>query len=194
MRLPSPAPVSLACPPPSRALGVAFVLAACAVLGAGAGGVALLSAHRPVPGVRPGPMLLAPMVGVIDTCILADRGSKPTAATLPADLQARCSGSEGSAAALVESTLQDLEPAASPSGQGAPWPLGYTLPVPLLQLFERDAAGSGWRIDQEAVDRVARTVQGTARPLVLYLFSTHFETGAALEKELAADPATDAAL
>ena len=189
MRLPSPAPVSLACPPPSRALGVAFVLAACAVLGAGAGGVALLSAHRPVPGVRPGPMLLAPMVGVIDTCILADRGSKPTAATLPADLQARCSGSEGSAAALVESTLQDLEPAASPSGQGAPWPLGYTLPVPLLQLFERDAAGTGWRIDQEAVDRVARTVQGTARPLVLYLFSTHFETGAALEKELAADPA-----
>ena len=168
---------------------MALVLAACTVLAAGAGGVALLSAHQPAPVLRSGPLLLAPMVGVIDTCMLADRGSKLAAAALPADLQARCSGPEGSAAALVESTLQDLEaPGAAPATK-APYPLGYTLPVPLLQLFERDAAGTGWRIDQEAVDRVARTVRDTARPLVLYLFSTHFETGAALEKELAADPA-----
>ena len=176
-------------PPASRALGVALVLAACAVLGAGAGGVALLSAHRTAPGVRSGAMLLAPMVGVIDTCVLADRRDNPAAATLPADLQARCSGPEGSAAALVESTLQALEAPAALPGQGALYPLGYTLPVPLLQLFERDPANSGWRIDQEAVDRVARTVRDTARPLVLYLFSTHFETGAALEKELVTDPA-----
>ncbi len=190
MSLPSTAAALPTAPTASRALGVALVLAACTALAAGAGGVALLSAHQPTPVLRSGPLLLAPMVGVIDTCMLADRGGKlAAAAALPADLQARCSGPEGSAAALVESTLRDLEPAAPPSGQGAPWQLGYTLPVPLLQLFERDAAGTGWRIDQEAVDRVARTVRDTARPLVLYLFSTHFETGAALEKELAADPA-----
>ena len=54
----------------------------------------------------------------------------------------------------------------------------------LLQLFERSPE-NGWRIDQEVVNRVARTV----RPLVLYLFSIHFETGAALEREQATDPA-----
>lgn len=189
MRLHSSDPAFKAAPPASPALGVAIVLAACAVLGAGAGGVALLSAHRSAMVVHSGPMLLAPMLGVIDTCVLADRDSSPGVPPLPADLQARCSGPEGSAAALVESTLQDLEASAAAPGQSTPYPLGYTLPVPLLQLFQREPAHNGWRIDQQAVDRVARTVRDTARPLVLYLFSTHFETGAALEKELATDPA-----
>ena len=165
----------------------AIVLAACAALGAGAGGVALLSAHRPATLAKNAPMLLVPMVGVIDTCVLADRDNN-RAMSLPPDLRARCSGSEGSAAALVESTLQDMEAPGAASGKSTTYPLGYTLPVPLLQLFERDP-NNGWRIDHEAVDRVARTVRDTARPLVLYLFSTHFETGAALEKELATDPA-----
>ncbi len=166
-----------------------MLLAACAVLAAGAVGMVLLSAHRPAVGMRSGPMLLAPMVGVIDTCVLAARGSNTGVPPLPADLQVRCSGPEGSAAALVESTLRDLEAPGAVPGRSAPYPLGYTLPVPLLQLFQRDPAHKGWRIDQQAVDRVARTVRDTARPLVLYLFSTHFETGAALEKELATDPA-----
>ena len=172
----------------ATATAVAIALAACAVLGAGWGGVALLSVHRPATLTPAGPMLLAPMVGVIDTCVLADRDSQ-RAASLPPGLRARCSGPEGSAAALVESTLQELEAPGAAPGQRTPYPLGYTLPVPLLQLFERNPDDNGWQIDQQAVERVARTVQGTARPLVLYLFSTHFETGAALEKELATDPA-----
>ena len=183
----SPAPAAAAnTTATSTATAVAIALAACAVLGAGVGGVALLSAHRPAALAQAGPMLLAPMVGVIDTCVLADRDNQ-RAASLPPGLRARCSGPEGSAAALVESTLQELEAPGAAPGQSAPYPLGYTLPVPLLQLFERGPDGD-WRIDQQAVGRVARTVQGTARPLVLYLFSTHFETGAALEKELATDP------
>ena len=186
-----PSTSSAAAPSPFTA--VAIALAACAVLGAGAGGVSLLSAHRPAALTKNAPMLLAPMVGVIDTCVLADRGSQ-RAVRLPPTLQERCSGPEGSAAALVESTLLDLQapaaavPGAAP-GQRMPYPLGYTLPVPLLQLFERNPDDNGWRIDQEAVERVARTVRDTARPLVLYLFSTPFETGAALETELATDPA-----
>ena len=97
----------------STATAVAIALTVFAVLGAGAYGVALLSAHRPaaLAQLRAGSMLLASMVGVIDTCVLADRGST----RLPADLQARCSGPEVSAVALMEYTLQDFEaPGAAP--------------------------------------------------------------------------------
>ena len=65
MRLHSSDPAFKAAPPASPALGVAIVLAACAVLGAGAGGVALLSAHRSAMVVHSGPMLLAPMLAFV---------------------------------------------------------------------------------------------------------------------------------
>lgn len=127
-------------------------------------------------------MLLAPMIAVIDPCILsqagkaADRGQK--------DLNPTCTGPEGSAAELVESTLSALAPGGTPS---SPYVLGYTLPVPLLQLFRPDAGG--WSIDHDRVARVVRTVQGTNRPLILYLFATHFAADAPIEAALATNPA-----
>ena len=126
-------------------------------------------------------MLLAPMIGVIDTCVLEQEGAL---SKNPADLQAACAGPNGSAAALVESTLSQLQPGKSAT---ATYPLGYTLPVPLLQLFRR--AREGWAIDSQIVDRLVRTVRDTERPLILYLFSTHFATDAPLEKVLAQNPA-----
>ena len=124
-------------------------------------------------------MLLAPMIGVIDRCVMA----RPPLQDLP-DMQAACVGPNGSAAALVESTLAALQ---LPGSASSPYPLGYTLPVPLLQLFRSSA--HGWVIDHEVVGQLVRTVRDTNRPLILYLFSTHFATDAPLEKALAADPA-----
>lgn len=127
-------------------------------------------------------MLLAPMIGVIDACVAAPAGSTPPGME---DLARSCTGPEGSAAALVESTLSALQPRGSAAG---PYPLGYTLPVPLLQLFRQGGDG-GWTLDSDLVGRLVRTVRDTDRPLILYLFSTHFSTGAPLEKALAGNPA-----
>lgn len=124
-------------------------------------------------------MLLAPMIGIQEPCIWATPA-------LPGfeDLQAQCSGDQGSAAALVESTLQPLQPAAA---AGIPVELGYTLPVPLLKLFRQEAGGE-WKIDTEVVNRLVRTLRDSPRPAILYLFSTHFSSQAPIETALAADP------
>lgn len=152
--------------------------AACLALAAGGLGLAL---HPQWPQAAAGtPLWLAPMVGIVEPCLLAPR--VPTA-DLP-DWQQGCTGPDGSAAALLNATLAPLD---GPPGAHA---VGYTLPVPLLTLFERSSdSPDGWAIRREAVARLARTVRDTDRPLVLYLFSTHFGSGAPLETALAGDAA-----
>lgn len=46
--------------------------------------------------------------------------------------------------------------------------LGYTLKVPLLAFLKPQ--GQGWQVDQQALERVVRTVRDNPRPLLLYLF------------------------
>lgn len=155
-------------------------LSAVAVLAAGGGGVHLLHRVEAVQSQPARPLLLAPMLGVLDTCVLLPAGGA-------SDLAQRCTRPGGSAAALVEATVAPLEPPKSQEGGApAPYRLGYTLQAPLLQLFR--AQGNAWEIDPERVDRLVRTVQGNARPVVLYLFSTHFPVDAPLEQILARDP------
>lgn len=128
------------------------------------------------------PLLLAPAIGGLNPCLDV---AAPTPGAPPPD--AACAGTQGSAAGQVESILSALGPRQSPDGR---LQVGYTLVVPLLNLFRPDAAAAGgWRIDDEAVQRVARTVQGVDRPVVLYLFSSHFSEGAPIEPVLAGDPA-----
>ena len=161
---------------------------ACALLAAGAFGVHGVRTHtaNPIATKHPlSPLLLAPLVGVNDSCIEQPEGSPPSPASdAPEGLAAACGGAQGSAAALMESTLAQLAPAGTAA---APYTLGYTLAVPLLALFKQ--APDGWEIDRERVARVARTVAQSSRPVVLYLFSTHFSTGSKLEEALASDPA-----
>ncbi|WP_326534112.1 hypothetical protein [Pseudorhodoferax sp.] len=163
-----------------RRLLIATWAAAAGVLAAGAGGLALWRGLPPAPARASGPMLIAPMVGAIEPCIRATDGAGDA-------LAASCAGPDGSAAALLESTLHALEPA----GAAPTYPVGYTLPVPLLGLFQPE--GQGWAIDQRQVDRLARTVRDSQRPLILYLFSTHFAAQTPIEAELARDPANLAA-
>lgn len=151
-------------------------LAASGVITAGACGAARLLNHDPHIALMSRPMLVAPMVGVSDTCLLLpDRAPE-------SPMKQACTGPNGSAAALLESTLRRLD---------APWlksySLGYTLPVPLMQLFRQE--GSSWIVDPERTRRVARTIRDSNRPVILYLFSTHFSSDAPLEKFLARDSA-----
>jgi hypothetical protein len=167
-------------PPPGLSLRIGCILAACAALAAGAWGIALAGRHMPEHRLPRGPMLLAPMMGVIEPCIRADAAGTPPGDL--ADLASTCTGPDGSAAALVESTLETLRPH---STAPAPYPLGYTLPVPLLHLFKMDRGA--WVIDHEMIGRLVRTVRDTDRALILYLFSTHFEARAPLEQALSQD-------
>ncbi len=123
-------------------------------------------------------MLLAPMIGVMEPCIDQPPGQPGT----PTSLTQLCAAQQGSAGALVEATLQQLD-----GGQPGRYTLGYTLAVPLLKLFK--PSGSEWVIDQAMVDRLVSTVRDVPRPVVLYLFSTHFETQAPIEAALAEDSA-----
>ena len=120
-------------------------------------------------------LLLLPMIGALDNCILS-RGMASNIET--------CGGDTDSAAGLIDGTLDSLGPSTSADGR---YELGYTLNVPLLRLFTLSADGR-WMIDDAAAKRVANTIHRSARSMVLYLFSTHFAVGGALEKQLGADP------
>lgn len=126
--------------------------------------------------VRDQRLVLAPMIGALGNCLLS-RGDAPNIAS--------CGGLPDSAARVIESTLDTLGPRISPDGK---YELGYTLNVPLLRMFHQDVSGR-WVVDQKAARRVANTIRQSDRPLVLYLFSTHFGVGGPLEAELARDAA-----
>jgi hypothetical protein len=128
---------------------------------------------------RPAPMLIAPILEGADFCDLGADAQPPRS---KADFVAECREAGRSAAGLFESTLSALGPARSPSGR---FEVGYTLPVPLLRLLRRDA--TGWAVDRSAIERIALTVRQTSRPVVIYLFSTHFAADAPIEDELFGD-------
>jgi hypothetical protein len=134
----------------------------------------------------PRPLLIAPMVHGVDLCA-------PAADAAPIgnerELAAYCHDSGRSAAPVIESTLSRLGTQAS--ARGGRLELGYTMPVPLLKLL-RPSDGT-WKLDREAIERLALTVKETDRPVVLHLFSTHFGVGTPLEEQLARDPANLAA-
>lgn len=127
-----------------------------------------LGAHRP--------LLLAPMLSGLDHCLQNTNPEDPKLA-----LPASCLGPNGSAAALVQASLNTLGPE-----QAAGLTLGYSLKAPLLDFLRRD--GSDWLVDKTAVQRLIRTIRDVPRPVVLYLFASHFETHAPIEAELAQDP------
>lgn len=127
-------------------------------------------------------MLLAPMIGIIDTCILLKNSDK----NIDADLFSACTGENGSAAELVESTLSSIHSAHSiENTHKTDYELGYTLHIPLLQLFH--FINGQWEINNIIVSKVIRTICDTSRPVILYFFSTHFSAHAPIEKYLAKD-------
>ncbi|RYH17276.1 MAG: hypothetical protein EON54_27950, partial [Alcaligenaceae bacterium] len=168
-------------PPPSstRITRYALTLCGAGVVCAGALGAAWVERVADSASSMHG-MMIAPMIGVIEPCILV----QPQNSDVPVSLAKRCDGLDGSAGALIDATLQDFSP--TPPAL-ARYPLGYTLPVPLLQLFKKE--GRHWEIDQDMVKRLVHTIRDSRHPLVLYLFSTHFAAHAPIERELVQDDA-----
>lgn len=141
--------------------------------------VAVSAAPGAWAGEPSGTLLIAPILEGVDLCKDDADAAKPRS---KADLASYCLESGRSAAAIFESTLAALGPARSPNGR---FEVGYTLPVPLLRLLRR--AGSGWAVDERAIERIALTVRETNRPVIVYLFSTHFAADAPIEGELFED-------
>lgn len=154
---------------------VAALTTACValLLALGAGGITLWN-------TRAGTLLLAPMIGGLEPCLLGPQVAR--AAVPPAHAKA-CDGPQGSAAAQVEASLAKI---ASPGTEKPGLALGYTLNIPLLKLLVRE--GDAWVVDRTAVERITRTVRDTNRPVVLYFFSNHFGVEAPIEPVLAQDP------
>ena len=115
------------------------------------------------------------MVGGLDDCLQNTPG---------ASLPASCLGPTGSAAPLVEATLARLGEVKSPA-----LTMGYTLKAPLLDFLRAD--GTDWKVDADAVQRLANTIRDVHKPVVLYLFSTHFESGAPAEQAVRGVRAAD---
>lgn len=125
-------------------------------------------------------LLIAPMIGGLDPCIFNQR---ELVRDMPnVQYTKLCIKDAGSPARLVEATLEKITDNKEPHGN---YKLGYTLYVPLLRLF--DINGSNIELNQEAVRRVARSVEEVDRPVILYLFSNHFGVGSPVEDLLAKD-------
>lgn len=125
------------------------------------------------------PLLIAPILEGVDLCDVDADVAPPGSG---AELASYCSASGRSAARIFETTLAALGPARSPNGR---FEVGYTLPLPLLRLLRRTEYG--WSVDERAIERIALTVRETDRPVLIYLFSTHFAAGAPIEEELFRD-------
>jgi hypothetical protein len=133
---------------------------------------------------QPRAMLLAPMMD-LTPCLLSESEASPQP-TAPQGLLKNCNGPQGSAADWVQATLSTLTPSAPLASVQPNWSWGYTLKVPLLNFVH--PGPNGWQDDTQALDKVVHTIEQTGKPLVLYLFSTHFSTDAPAEKVLAQNP------
>jgi len=135
---------------------------------------------------RPAALLLAPMIGQLEACLVQD-GIR---ADFPLEFQEipdSCLGPQGSAASMVSAALDGL----GTPGAGSGLELGYTLYIPLLRYVYWN--GHDWQARGDALDRVVRTLAQVNKPAVLYLFATHFEVHSAAEQRLAQDAANLAA-
>lgn len=159
---------------PSRR-GLFVLLAAVVVVGSGL--LIATGRHSPTHQTK---LLIAPVLSGTDLC--APDPEAPVARS-ESELAAHCRASGRSAAELVESKLSALGPVESANGK---YEIGYTLPVPLLKLLRR--ADSAWTVDERAIERIALTIKQTRRPVIVYLFSTHFGVNAPIEDYLLQDP------
>ena len=128
-----------------------------------------------------GVLIIAPMLGGLNACLFK---KNELVQHFPNTIYTKaCLEDETSASVLVERSLRNISKNTGPVGN---LELGYTLNVPLLHLFELQ--GSELKINKDAVNRIARTIRNVDRPVVLYLFSDHFEVDSPVERALAKNP------
>jgi hypothetical protein len=126
-------------------------------------------------------LLLAPMLNVLYPCIRPI--GTPVKKNAPASIEEWCGVGRKSGAPVVESTLSALGPRFPPNSR---LELGYTMNVPLLGLLQQQ--GQDWVIDRPTLRKLVLTLVEVDRPVIVYLFSTHFGVRAPIEYALARNP------
>lgn len=153
-------------------------------LGAAAAALAWLagSAHAQIAtdGMLPrAPLFVTPLVSGI---LLCNDGNRNTELKTLEEIQDWCVRNHATSDLAAKTLLDRLEPR-GPSGQVK---LGYTLLVPLLELFEeRDAQ---WILSPDKARRYLDVISAIDRPVVVYLMGDHYDSSSRLSQELAKDP------
>lgn len=129
---------------------------------------------------QPGrPFIVAP---TIEGMLACDEATRDRRIKSYDEAQTACRLRGSAASAAVRNLLDTLEPG-GPRGRVQ---VGYTLTLPLLDLYERTP--KGWALDDKRLDVFLRLLVEVRRPVVVYLSSSHFDSQSSLADELLRDP------
>jgi len=127
----------------------------------------------PIQQVRRQPLLIAPVFEGIGIKEL-NMGDAAIQCGLPAGFTTE--------SALIN-VLNRLEPG-GPKGNVI---VGYTMVVPILQLYKRGQKGN-WILDNERINFYLNLIRKIDRPVVVYMLANHFSSNTELVKELSSNP------
>ncbi|QNP49969.1 beta-galactosidase [Diaphorobacter aerolatus] len=125
------------------------------------------------------PLLITPMVSGI---LLCNEGNQRTELTTLEQIEEWCEKNHQTRDLAAKAALDELEP----NGPAGKVQLGYTLLVPLLELYEKQ--GNDWRISPARAKKYLNVISVIDRPVVVYLMGDHYDSSSALSQELARDP------
>lgn len=125
------------------------------------------------------PFIIAPSIEGMLAC---NEAAKDPGIKSLGEAQAACRMRGAAGSTAVKHLLDTLEPG-GPRGQVQ---VGYTLTLPLLDLYERTP--KGWEINGKRLDVFLRLLVDVRRPVVVYLSSSHFDSQSPLADELLRDP------
>ncbi len=125
------------------------------------------------------PLYVTPIVSGI---LLCNAGNGITELKTLEQIQDWCEKNNATQDLAAKNLLDKLEPG-GPAGKVQ---LGYTLLVPLLELYERQ--GDQWQISPARAQRYLNVISAIGRPVVVYLMGDHYDSSSKLSQELAQDP------
>ncbi|MBF5004028.1 beta-galactosidase [Diaphorobacter caeni] len=125
------------------------------------------------------PLYVTPLVSGV---LLCNAGNRVTELKTLEQIQDWCVKNNATDDLAAKTLLDALEPG-GPAGKVR---LGYTLLVPLLELFERQEGQ--WKISPTKAKRYLDVIAAIRRPVVVYLMGDHYDSSSQLSQELARDP------
>ena len=146
--------------------------------------LALIATPAGAQVVRDGLMPRAPLMitPIVSGILLCNAGNENTELKTLEQIEEWCAKNGQNNDLAATNLLNQLEPG-GPSGKVQ---LGYTLLVPLLELYEqRDGR---WEISPTKIDKYLRVISVIGRPVVVYLMGDHYDSSSRLSQELAQDP------
>lgn len=125
------------------------------------------------------PLMVTPLISGILSC---NGGYRNTALKTLEEIEAWCAANHQTDDLAAKTLLDQIEP----QGPRGKVHLGYTLLVPLLELYER--RDGRWKISDAKVQKYLNVISAIGRPAVVYLMGNHFDSSSELSQELAQNP------